>query len=98
VDVVIDPDGFETRAIHTLIDFRDTDVVEVGSGDGRMTWRFADEASTVLAIEPSAAQVARAVEGTPENLRSTVRFVQADATTYRYPSTSFDVAVLSFSL
>lgn len=96
--ILIDPEGFETRAIHSLVDFRNKAVLEVGSGDGRMTWRFADSASSVLGIDPLEQEVRRASAQTPVNLRSTVRFVVADATTFQYPRSAFDVAVLSHSL
>lgn len=94
----VDPEGLETHAIHSLVDFRDKLVLEIGSGDGRMTWRYADHAARVLALDPLARDVRRARRATPEHLRSTVRFVKTDATTYRYPRSAFDIAVLSHSL
>lgn len=98
VDFEIDPGGFETKAIHSLVDFAGKSVLEIGSGDGRLTWRFADEAARVLAFDPMARDVRRAVAATPEQLRSKVRFVEADATTFHYGSATFDVAILSYSL
>lgn len=96
--VVIDPEEYELRAIHSLVDFRNKSVLEIGSGDGRLTWRFARETRRVLAIEPYARDVRRAVSATPKELKSKVRFVRADATTYRFPREAFDVAILSYSL
>ena len=98
MDRRVDPEGLETRAIHSLVDFRDKAVLEIGSGDGRLTWRYAEHAARVLALDPLALDVRRARRATPEHLRSTVRFVRADATTYRYPRSVFDIAVLSHSL
>jgi len=48
----VDPEGHETRALHSLIDFSDRDVMEIGAGDGRMTWRYADAARSVTALDP----------------------------------------------
>lgn len=96
--ITFDPEGFETRAIHSLVDFRGRAVIEIGSGDGRMTWRFAESTARVLAIDPLTRDVRRAMAATPDHLRSTVRFVEADATSYRYPSARFDIAILSYSL
>jgi 16S rRNA A1518/A1519 N6-dimethyltransferase RsmA/KsgA/DIM1 with predicted DNA glycosylase/AP lyase activity len=47
-----DPEGVETRIIHDLVDFNGKDVFEVGCGEGRMTWLYADAASSVLGFEP----------------------------------------------
>ena len=48
----IDPEGVETRVVHDLIDFSAKNVLEIGCGDGRLTWRFADAAASVLAFDP----------------------------------------------
>lgn len=96
--VVIDPDGFETRAIHSLVDFRGRAVLEIGSGDGRMTFLFAEQSARVVALDPLPHLVGKAIDATPRHLASKVRFVRADATTWRYPTAKFDVAVLSHSL
>lgn len=98
LDRRVDPEGSETRVIHSLADFRDKAVLEIGSGDGRLTWRYADHAARVLGLDPLSRDVRRARRETPERLRSVVRFVRADATTYSYPKSAFDVAVLSHSL
>jgi SAM-dependent methyltransferase len=98
MDVDIDSDGRETRAIHALVDFRDKSVLEIGAGDGRMTWRFAEGTRRVIAIDLRKSDIQRAIQTTPDHVRSKVRFLVADATTYRYPPDRFDVVVLSHSL
>ncbi len=94
----IDPEGAETRAIDGLLDLTDTAVVEIGAGDGRLTRRLATRAKSVLAIDPSERDIARARAATPESLTHRIRFVLADATAYSFPRARFDVAVLSWSL
>ena len=54
----IDPEGVETRVVHDLIDFSAKNVLEIGCGDGRLTWRFADAAASVLAAAPRTPRVA----------------------------------------
>ena len=93
-----DPEGEETRVIHELVDFTDRDVLQVGCGDGRMTWRFADRAASVLAIDPKAEMIAAARSACPPALRERVTFQTGDITAGALPPAGFDVAVLSWSL
>lgn len=94
----IDPEGAETAVIHDLVDFSGKDVLEVGCGDGRVTWRYANEAATVVALDLDQEKIGRAVGSTPKDLRSRVRFLRADITDVRLPRGGFDVVVLSHSL
>ena len=43
-----------------------------------MTWRYADEAATVLAIDMNGEKIKRAAEAIPPSLRSKLNFVVAD--------------------
>ena len=67
--LTIDPKGLETRAMYDLIDFCGKDVLEIGCGDGRVTWRYAADAATVTAIDPDVAMVEAAQDALPEELR-----------------------------
>lgn len=97
-EVRVDPDANKTRAVRALVDLAGARVLEIGAGDGRMTWRLAEATSEVVALDPLRDDIERAIADTPAQLRSRVRFVAADATAYRYPRSRFDVAVLSYSL
>ncbi len=82
------PEHAETRVIHDLIDFSGTDVLEVGCGDGRVTWRYAERTRSVLALDPDAAAIEQArasLADLPEPLRHTVAFQVADITTVDLP-------------
>ena len=94
----IDPEGVETKVIHGLVDFAGKDVVEVGCGDGRLTWRFADAAASVLAFDPDEAVIVAAREQTPPALRDRVTFRVADMASVRLAAGSYDVSVLSWSI
>ena len=95
---MLDPEGTETRVLHALARFADADVLEVGCGDGRLTWRYAAATRSVLAVDPKTDVIARAVEDTPHALRGRVSFRGADVTTVALPEGAFDVAVLAWSL
>ncbi|MCA1839581.1 MAG: class I SAM-dependent methyltransferase [Actinomycetota bacterium] len=94
----IDPEGAETTAIEALVDLSDKSILEIGCGDGRLTSRIARRAKSVLALDLLERDIAKARNALSRELRSRVKFVVADATTYRYPRARFDLAVLSYSL
>jgi SAM-dependent methyltransferase len=96
--VSIDPEGTEIGVIHDLVDFSGKKVLEVGSGDGRLTWRYADRAASVLALEPNSEKIDRAIDGMPEPLRSKVHFRVGDIADAELAQQAFDVAILSHSL
>lgn len=96
--MTVDPEGNESRAIHALVDFRGKDVLEIGCGDGRMTWRYANLAASVTGLDPFEADIARAQAETPAALRSRVKFRLADAVSIDLCAASFDVVVFSRSI
>jgi hypothetical protein len=53
--ILLDPEHNESRALFNLpITWTGTSVLEIGSGDGRLTWRYADKVAHVTALEPDA--------------------------------------------
>jgi len=98
--VRIDPEGAETTALFGLVDFDGRNVLEIGSGDGRLTRRYADRAAQVTAIEPFVGAFERAARNTPSDRYGNVRFHHAAFEAFaseRRPA-SFDVVILSWSL
>lgn len=61
-----DPEGNETAMLFDLVDLDGAEVVEIGCGDGRLTWRYVDRAAHVTAIEPFEDSIAN---GRRERLR-----------------------------
>ena len=98
MSVRLDPQQAETRVIHDLIDFTGKDVLEVGCGNGRLTWRFAERTHSVMGLDPKAAAIEAARASAPDDLRTKVTFRVADVTTTDLPRAAFDVVVLSWSL
>lgn len=96
----LDPENSETRALFELADFEGKRVLEIGCGDGRLTWRYAGRAAHVTAIDPFAEGIRRAKEGLPPELKDRVEFRHSafeDFAAASRPST-YDVAILSWSL
>ena len=94
----LDPESIETRVVHRLVNFTRKDVLEVGCGDGRLTWRYANQATSVLAIYPRESKIALAREHTPKHLRSSGTFQTADIAAFNAPEASFDIAMFSWSI
>jgi len=95
-----DPENNETRALFDLADFSGQRVLEIGCGDGRLTWRYAGSAAQVTAIDPFAESIARARENLPGELQGRVELhpiAFEDFAVASEPST-FDRAILSWSL
>jgi ubiquinone/menaquinone biosynthesis C-methylase UbiE len=94
----------ERNEINTLLEFaRDLHgkrVFEIGAGDGRLTWRYAQRAGEVVAIDPNSDRVAHAREATPEDLRSRVTILDTPLEAYQLDDQAplFDVALMSWSL
>ena len=96
----VDPENNESRALFDLVEFSGQRVLEIGCGDGRLTWRYADSAAHVTAIDPFEGSIARAKEKTPEELKSRVNFrhITFDDFAAESRSLTFDIAILSWSL
>jgi 2-polyprenyl-3-methyl-5-hydroxy-6-metoxy-1,4-benzoquinol methylase len=96
----IDPENNESHALFDLADFSGKHVLEIGCGDGRLTWRYADKAAHVTAIEPGAEQIELAMENLPNNLRGRVDFHAATLEDFAADSKAsiLDLVILSYSL
>ena len=96
----IDPENYESRALFELVDFAGCNVLEIGCGDGRLTWRYAERAPRVTAIDPSSEAIGRAREGLPEELHGRVEFrdVAFEAFAAASGPSRFELILLSWSL
>ena len=94
----LDPAGVEPRMLFDAADFRRARVLEVGCGDGRLAFRYADASAFVVGVEREATELAAARATCPPALRRRVRFIQATALALPFRSNTFDIAVLAWSL
>lgn len=92
-----DPEGTETRQLGKAVDFHDKRVLEIGSGEGRLTWRYARAARSVLAIDPDLAALRVAAADRPADLTEIVLPVGASSLDLPFQSGTFDLAVLAWS-
>ncbi len=96
--VLPDPEDTETKALHDYADFTGKRVLEIGCGDGRLTWRYADRAASIVAIDPDSDDIATAREDCPAELRDKIDFRVLHLAELSIPAEKFDLALLSWSL
>jgi ubiquinone/menaquinone biosynthesis C-methylase UbiE len=95
--VEIDVEGAEPAALARLGGLDGLRVLEVGCGNGRLTFRYAGRAASVLAFDPDADAIAEARASTPPELAARVRFEVGDAVHLAVPR-EFDAVFLSHAL
>ena len=95
-----DPEKNEIRALFDLVDFSGKYVLEIGCGDGRLTWRYAEAAAHVTGIDPFEESIRRADANQPDTLRDQVKFqhVAFEDFAAARESETFDIGILSWSL
>jgi ubiquinone/menaquinone biosynthesis C-methylase UbiE len=93
-----DPENREAKILHTFADFANQRVLEVGCGEGRLTWKYAAAAKQVMAFDPDhdALRIARA--DCPADLQQHLHFAEASAKHIPFQKETFDIAILAWSL
>lgn len=93
----VDPERVELEALDRLVDLDGRRVLEVGCGNGRLTYRYANRTTYVLGVDPDAAAIADARAVRPRALRTRVQF-RISKTVVPPRRRRFDVALFSWSL
>jgi ubiquinone/menaquinone biosynthesis C-methylase UbiE len=95
---VKDAGSAEARALAALGAFDGKRVLEIGCGDGRLTWLYAERAAEVLGVDTEEESIREAQRALPDQLKDRVEFRVADAQALDVPRPRFDIAFLSWSL
>ena len=97
--IKVDPENNEPRALFDLADINSRRVLEIGCGDGRLTWRYAHRAAHVTAIDLNADRIAQARQNMPDELGGRVEFHLTSFEDFANSSQSsmFDSAIFSWS-
>jgi SAM-dependent methyltransferase len=89
--------GIELRAIERFVSLSGRDIVEIGCGDGRLTFQYAPRARRVVALDPNAAEIERARAEADRIGTRNIRFLARPAEG-RLPGAPFDIALFTWSL
>jgi len=93
-----DPENNETKFIHAFANFANRRVLEIGCGEGRLTWRYAGSTQLTVGIDPDEASVRGATMDRPSNMQEKVFFARASSIHLPFRKETFDIAVLAWSL
>jgi SAM-dependent methyltransferase len=98
--IKVDPEENEIGALFDFVPLDGARVLEIGSGDGRLTWRYAERAEQVTAVEPFGPAITRARQQLPKELEGRVVLRHAGFADFaaQAPASAFDVAIFSWSL
>ena len=92
------PDGMEVRLIERFTTLKNKRVLEVGCGDGRLTFQYAPAATSVLAFDPDRASIEEALDEQAWLEIRNVDFRLGSIEHLPARGAPFDVALFSWSL
>ncbi len=98
VYVLRDPEESEIQYLDRLGNLKGMRVLEIGSGDGRMTKRYAAMARSVVGIDPDLESLAIAAKSQPDSSLSDVNLALALAQALPFPDEHFDRVIMAWSL
>ena len=98
--VNVDPEGRIAEIIIHTCTLQDKRVLEVGCGDGKLTWQYAGVTTHVTGLDPDPDDIAAALQNTPDYFKEKVQFIPASIDDYTHPSgdPKFDIALYGRSL
>ena len=93
-----DPEGFEKKILHKFADLLNKHILEIGCGEGRLTWKYANASSLTVGFDPDHEVLRVARADSPSVLCEHVHFAQASASHIPFSKETFDIAILAWSL
>jgi len=93
-----DPDRNEIKYLHKFVDLKDKRVLEIGCGEGRLTWQYAKDARSVFAVDLDHDSLRVAKVDCPLSMETAVTLACADSEYLPFSKEKFDIAILAWSL
>jgi ubiquinone/menaquinone biosynthesis C-methylase UbiE len=92
-----DPEQNETKYLLKYLDFTGKRVLEVGCGEGRLTWRYAKRPAITFGVDPDKDALRVATIDRPSDLVNKVHFSNAKSEQLPFQKETFDIALLAWS-
>ena len=97
--ITIDPQERELRALRKVAPWRRCRVLEIGSGDGRLTLRLARlGAAHIVGLDPDALRIRKARAALPRRLARRIVYRVGRAERVSYRAREFDCVVFAWAL
>lgn len=93
-----DIEGNETKRLREYADLAGERVLEIGCGEGRLTWRYASASLSTIGLDPDRNALRVALADRPYTLAKKVCFSNAKSEQLPFPSGTFDIVLLAWSL
>ena len=93
-----DTTGNEKKYLLDMLPAQCNRILEIGCGDGRLTWQYAELANSVVGIDVTPDTLAEALRERPERFCDSISILEASGVHLPFKSDSFDHALFSLSL
>ena len=96
--LIKDPERTERKYLHKYADFMDKRVLEIGCGEGRLTWKYASASSLTVGLDADQDAVRVATIDCPSDIATKTFFLNAESENLPFRKETFDLVVLAWSL
>jgi ubiquinone/menaquinone biosynthesis C-methylase UbiE len=93
-----DSDHNEIKHLRKFVDFADKRVLEIGCGEGRLTWQYAKDVRSVVAVDLDHDSLRVAKVDRPLGLEDKIHLACANSEYLPFSKEKFDIAILAWSL
>lgn len=92
-----DPERNESKYLHKFADLTGKRVLEIGCGEGRITWQYAKETRSTIGIDLDRDGLRVAIFDRPSEVEHRVHFSQAESEHLPFAKETFDLALFAWS-